>query len=445
MSASIALQRRGEIPAFAVAGLLKSVYALLVSPEYLFLAALSAMLFRPPDLKAFPVDRVAFALLLCVMVTRVLLRRDHLQIYASTYPMLGLLLLGLISAISQPYDAQTWSVLAAKWIVPFVLFHFAGVVFAQEEHRRKLETFSLAVLCYLSLTAVLFLVCAKAFIFPRFILDEGIGIHAERARGPFLQAVANGVCLNVLAIVALHSFERRRLRGIVAALLFVSTPLALLATKTRAVWLSAGVSIVAIAIFTRGRARMVSVCLGLTAATVFCTAAVLQSNWDEWKQRIGDSSPVEFRLEMYRAGWQMFTEKPLFGWGGNALAQPEIERRVTGFRADYYIFHNTYLELAVERGLVGLGLYAWLIFTLFRLASPGLWRDPSQFLGGGFGSMWKILLCVYLINASAVVMNYQFVNGYVFTVAGILAAQQRTRVACAQGVGEGTNENRLSV
>ena len=36
---------------------------------------------------------------------------------------------------------------------------------------------------------------------------------ADRARGPFLQAVANGVSLNLLGLVALDSFRRRRLRS----------------------------------------------------------------------------------------------------------------------------------------------------------------------------------------------------------------------------------------
>jgi hypothetical protein len=32
---------------------------------------------------------------------------------------------------------------------------------------------------------------------------------------------------------------------------------------------------------------------------------------------------------------------------------------------------------------------------------------------------------VYWVNAALVVMNYQFVNGLLFTLAGMLAAQQR--------------------
>jgi hypothetical protein len=39
-----------------------------------------------------------------------------------------------------------------------------------------------------------------------------------------------------------------------------------------------------------------------------------------------------------------------------------------------------------------------------------------------------VLLAVYWVNATVVVMNYQFVNGLLFTMAGMLAAQQR-RVA----------------
>jgi len=38
--------------------------------------------------------------------------------------------------------------------------------------------------------------------------------------------------------------------------------------------------------------------------------------------------------------------------------------------------------------------------------------------------MWPVLLGVYWVNACVVVMNYQFVNGLLFTMAGMLAAQQ---------------------
>jgi O-antigen ligase len=138
-----------------------------------------------------------------------------------------------------------------------------------------------------------------------------------------------------------------------------------------------------------------------------------------------DRSPVDFRTEMYRAGWQMSIEKPLLGWGNDLEIQQEVEKRVSSFHPEYYVFHNTFLELAVQRGLVGLGLYSWLMISLFRLRKSGAASSESDgpFVSSHFRQLWPLLLGVYLLNASAVVMNYQFVNALVFTFAGILATQ----------------------
>jgi hypothetical protein len=116
----------------------------------------------------------------------------------------------------------------------------------------------------------------------------------------------------------------------------------------------------------------------------------------------------------------------LAGWGSEGSVQPEIERRISSFHPERYLFHNTYLELAVERGILGIGLYAWLMVCLFRLSKSraGDSSPPGHFLDGGFRRIWPVILAAYLLNASAVVMNYQFVNGYLFTLAGILSAQK---------------------
>jgi len=221
---------------------LKVLHAVIKFPEVVFLGTLTAMLFRPPDLKALPIDRVVFILLLGSMVLRQVTTRDRMRTYPATWPMLALLLLSLRGVLAQSYQAQAWSLFAAKWLVPFALFHAAGTAFRSQRSLRKLETFSIVVLLYLVAVSVLFFFDFKPLIFPKFILDEGIGIHTDRARGPFLQAVANGVSITVLGLLALHSFERGRLRRVFATALFVCTPLALLATRTRAVWFAAAVS-----------------------------------------------------------------------------------------------------------------------------------------------------------------------------------------------------------
>jgi hypothetical protein len=173
---------------------LRPLQALMMAPVALFLGALTAMLLRPTDVPFYEIDRVAFVLLVIgVMARTVAMRRRSLVMERATWPMIGLTLLGVTSVVQQPFNSQSWSLLAAKFLVPFGLFHLAGLVFRKERRLRQFETFALVVLVYLCFTAIAFLVGAKSLIFPRFILDENLGYHADRARGPLLQAVANGV------------------------------------------------------------------------------------------------------------------------------------------------------------------------------------------------------------------------------------------------------------
>ena len=81
----------------------------------------------------------------------------------------------------------------------------------------------------------------------------------------------------------------------------------------------------------------------------------------------------------------------------------------------------------MQHGAIGILLYIWLFVVLFRLGARASFRSTERErpFGAGFGLMWRIMLCVYLLNASVVVMNYQFLNGYLFTIAGILASQQK--------------------
>jgi len=248
------------------------------------------------------------------------------------------------------------------------------------------------------------------------------------ARGPFLQAVANGVTLNLLGLVALNSFRRKRLRGALAPLFLVALPLAIVATKTRAVWLSFALSVVVLLFFSPSRRlRRACLCFVLAAGIGLAAVVTFGDHNTSLSDRLEERGPVMFRMAIYQAGWEMFLEKPVAGWGA-ADMQTELSKRISDFHQEQFFFHNTYLEIVVQYGLVGLLLYIWIVVDLFKL---GRSRNRSSrtagtsFLDDEFRALWPLLLAVYLLNGSFVVMNYQFVNGFLFTMAGLLVAQNR--------------------
>jgi O-antigen ligase len=430
---SVALQSPGtdelavEFAIRAARLILRPLQAVMAIPTLLFLAALTAMLLSHPDVHFYELDRVAFGLLVVGVVSRALLCRQPLFVMErASWPMLGLTLLALASVMSQPFDSETWSVLAAKCIVPFTLFHLARVVFTEERRFRQFEIFALVVLAYLSFTAIAFLTGAHALIFPRFILDENLGFHADRARGPMLQAVANGVSINLLGLLALHAYRRGALRGMKAALLLSSVPVAILATMTRTVWVSFAGTVLAL-IFLSGCQKLRRACLGIALMAGAGLALSLTSNELDGAltDRLQETGPVEYRQAVYSGGWEMFLQRPLTGWGFHQMPA-ELPRHVIGYEEKLLYPHNTYLELLVEYGIVGMALYLWLMWELWRLGrGPVPKEERGSFLDAEFHRLWPVLLAVYWVNAAVVVMSYQFVNGLLFTLAGMLAGQRR--------------------
>jgi putative inorganic carbon (hco3(-)) transporter len=418
---------REEVAGHAFAIGLRPLHVLLQAPVFLFLAALTAMLLRPPDVSFYEVDRVAFGLLVLGVVGRaIVLRQRLLLVERASWPMLGLTLLALASAAGHSFDNESWSLIAAKFIVPFSLFHLAALVFSEEKVLRQFELFALLVLAYLSFTAIAFLVGATGLIFPRFILDGSLGYHVDRARGPLLQAVANGVSLNLLGLLALHGYERRRVRGVRAVLLIGAVPVAILATMTRAVWLTFAATMGVVMVRSQNRCvRRACVGLVVAAGALLMVVLSLSEVRNALADRLEERGPVDFRRAVYAGAWEMFLERPLTGWGVNQMPN-ELARHVSGYKERELYPHNTYLELLVEHGVVGLALYVWLMWEMWRLGRGSIPRaERHGFLDSQFHGLWPVLLGVYWVNAALVVMNYQFVNGLLFSIAGMLAAQER--------------------
>lgn len=407
------LRSRELANALIFAPALRPLQALMAWPSLLFLVTLTLMLFRPANMGLIPWDRLGFFVLTLAVLLRVLLLKQELPVsFAFTLPMLGLSVLALAGNWKQAYDAEGWSVVAAQFLVPFVMFHLARAVFTSESAIRQLETFCLLTLLYLCFISLAFLSGQTQVIFPRFILDGGVEMHADRARGPFLQAVANGVSLNLLGLVAFELYRRKRLALVIALFFLAAVPIAVFATMTRSVWLSCLLSLFAIALLgMRRHLRRIFWSAGIAVAVLIYVACANYMIAETWQERAQDRDTVAFRVSVYELSWEMFKEKPILGWGQGEFAR-EIESRISDFRPGTYAAHNTFVNVLVEHGTLGLLLYLWILVNLFRLRKKKGWLQFT----------WPICLGVYFVNACCVVMNYQFVNALLFTFAGVIAA-----------------------
>jgi len=415
---------RDDSPLWQIAGvLLRPLHLALAFPSVLYVTAMAIFLFRPPDLFSFYADRIAFCVLVFFVGLRTMALREEIPFFAGlSVPMLGLATLAIFRALREPFDAQVWSIIASKFIVPFSLFHIAVLVFRGAQQRRHFEIFVVFALAYLVFVALAFLLEARSLIWPRFILDESLGFHPDRARGPFLQAVANGLSLNLLGILA---FALPRTYRKVVWVLWAVLPLAILATMTRAVWISFALSTLALG-FLFAERRLQAVCILLLVGALLAGLAVGFSNhslkkalWD----RTEEHGPVQARLAVYKGAWAMVQERPFTGWPA-AHMYAELGRRMEGYHLRTFYVHNTYLALLIEFGAPGLALYGILFFNLFRLSRRG---EPGEC--GSISALrrvWPVLLCVYLFNALFVDMAYQFVIGLLFTIAGMLCAAEKS-------------------
>lgn len=403
--------------------LLRPLQLALNSPAALYLGTLTIFLFKPPDLNLHHVDRIAFCVLFLFVVLRALALRQRIPLITGlSLPMFGLIAMAVLRAWREPFEAQTWSLVAGKFIVPFVLFHLAILVFRGPNDRAYFQVFVIVSLAYLIFTALAFLVGARELIFPRIILDPTVGFHTERARGPFLQAVANGVSLNLLGLLAVTVSGRVK-RPVVSLLWFV-LPWAILATMTRSVWIGFAGSTIALGMQLSRRSLQQACLLVLTACLclLVATSGANRSFRNALSARTEERGPVEARVSVYRAGWSMILEKPITGWPPETMYR-ELARRMSGYHLHQFYIHNTYLALVLELGWPGLALYGILIFNLFRLS---LQRDTEVHSVSSLRKIWPLLLSVFLFNACFVDMGYQFVNGLLFTVAGMLCLPAET-------------------
>jgi O-antigen ligase len=184
---------------------------------------------------------------------------------------------------------------------------------------------------------------------------------------------------------------------------------AFLATLTRSVWLGGALSgAIFLALILPGQWRVLLV--GAGSAVLLVTFAmkadsVLNIKRDEKLDAAASAESVELRPILANVAWNMFLDRPLFGFGFGQydrerlpyLADRSSELPLEKTRP--YVQHNTFLALLTDTGLVGMGLFV-LLLVLWISNAWDLWTNRSALLPlRQVGLVFMVIMGIYLANA----------------------------------------------
>jgi putative inorganic carbon (hco3(-)) transporter len=426
--------------AVAVAAAAGAYLALRVDLAWTFSAGIAMAVFSGNYQHAglpVPPDRalLAFGLVLLWWRSRPTYRERHPELAASSAPRSGVTEWLLVAAGAYAVVSAAWAgtllehdgaygLLDRFGLVPFAVFLLAPRIYSTERARNALLTTMVILGAYLGTTALAEGLGLDALVFPSYILDPTIGIHFNRARGPFLEAVANGLALFACGVAAAVAIARWRdpILRVVAAAVICLCAVGIVLTLTRAVWLASIVApVVALALVPAMRRWLPLVVLigAVVAVGAFQLIPGLHQKADD---RAQDERPVWDRLNTDAAAIEMIGHRPLLGFGWNSFVQhgPEYLRQ----KGDYPLtgaglnVHNVFLSHAVELGLVGFVL--WLVAFLAGIGWAAL-RGTIPAL-----EPWRIGLVAlavhWIVVANFGPLGYAFPTLLLWTWAGVVRA-----------------------
>jgi O-antigen ligase len=196
----------------------------------------------------------------------------------------------------------------------------------------------------------------------------------RRAHGFFSIYMTLAGVLTVTLAAALPRVVTAGARGLAAGAAWLASAAALALTLVRGAWIGLAAGVL-VALAGLRRRALAAAAVAAVAAAVLAVPSVRERAATLGP---GDATAGE-RLAMLHAGLQLVREHPVAGIGPGqvkrvypVVAPPEALRRSTSH------LHDTPLQIAVERGLVGLALWLWIFVAFFRRAGRVLRRLPAE-------------------------------------------------------------------
>lgn len=381
-------------------------------------------------------ERVLFVVIVLCVIGGLFQGKVNLQRNSAIEIAMGVFILVCLFSMSQtgfvpisPIFISPWFIFINGYLFPFIIFMFAKSYVREEKDVLVILNTLFYFGIYLCITSFFEFTDLKQFVFPRYIANPDVGIHVDRARGPFLNSAFNGVGIIIGFISGLHLLQRRtgfsRFFHQAALLLFFP---AVFFTLTRAVYLSMLVTVVIFLGWYKTSFPKWKL-LSLPLAIILIVAIANYPRFLSTERREGgvyQTEEVSVRLALLERSISLFSESPVTGVG---LAQfsPSSVYSQTGrvspilIDARATLQHSHLLGMLTELGLAGVLTYLTIIVCILRRIKQIAGKLPET---GIMGSNLRIVIfsiwSVYLItNLFLEPTSNLFDNAVPFLFAGL--------------------------
>lgn len=372
-----------------------------------------------------PLDRVVIVTGILAVLVRPFLVKDAPRVQVRrVHGILALLVLYAVASAAWTntlfQHQAAFELLDRLGLVPFLLYLVAPAAFATERQRTILLGTLTVVGAYLAVTAFFEMIGPHGLVFPSFIRNPMLGIHDGRARGPFLEAGADGLAMFSCAVAALMLLDRPRRPWVRRAVMAIAglCLLGLVLTLTRQVWAGAAAGALLASVGSPKLRRHLPIALLAGVVLIGGALLVIPGLQAKLHSRASAQKPIWDRLNSDSAAMRMIESRPLLGFGWDTF--PRYSPRYYHVARTYPLsgvgeVHNVVLSNAAELGAIGLGL--WLLGLAMAMIAPFRRRGPPGL------DVWKLgLIAVgvaWFVQANFAPLTYAFDNYLPWLFAGV--------------------------
>ena len=306
-------------------------------------------------------------------------------------PLMALIALTILSSLFGIHPAKSILRLGAIWI--FLVYYFYFWYSSSEKKMRRLVYILCGVASLVSVLAVLQHFTGLVLLgrtpepttgFSAIsLLDSSIG-PATPVTGGGTRYIAKGTFshhqtfANIYLMIFCMAFSlavgaRTAKSRLVLAASTTLLGLAVFFTYTRGIWLATPAAILIIAFF-RSRRALVTVCVA--CLVIGLLLVVIPSTFSDRARTIFTLDSNLDRVAIWQTSWAMLRDHPILGIGPGNYTQLQKEYlpiMETGLKVSKAHAHNTYLQMAVERGFLTVVAFFWLWYVVLRIGFTSLW------------------------------------------------------------------------